>query len=128
MWWGRPGGGYPLQATPSKPLRSTTRLSRQLIAAERNRQHAMTIPTLPSDYTILALETSCDETAAAVVRGGREIIANVVASQIDEHRRYGGIVPEVASRQHILALPTVVEEALAQLDRKSTRLNSSHLG
>jgi N6-L-threonylcarbamoyladenine synthase len=75
----------------------------------------MTTPTLPSDFTILALETSCDETAAAVVRGGREIIANVVASQIDEHRRYGGIVPEVASRQHILALPTVVAEALAQL-------------
>jgi N6-L-threonylcarbamoyladenine synthase len=75
----------------------------------------MTTPTLSSDFTILALETSCDETAAAVVRGGREIIANVVASQIDEHRRYGGIVPEVASRQHILALPTVVEEALAQL-------------
>ncbi len=69
----------------------------------------------PSDYTIFALETSCDETAAAIVRGGTEIIANVVASQIDEHRRYGGIVPEVASRQHILALPTVVEEALAQL-------------
>jgi N6-L-threonylcarbamoyladenine synthase len=75
----------------------------------------MTTPTLPSDFTILALETSCDETAAAVVRGGREIISNVVASQIDEHRRYGGIVPEVASRQHILALPTVVEEALARL-------------
>jgi N6-L-threonylcarbamoyladenine synthase len=75
----------------------------------------MTILTLPPDFTILALETSCDETAAAIVRGGREIIANVVASQIDEHRRYGGIVPEVASRQHILALPTVVEEALAQL-------------
>ncbi|HEU5015687.1 MAG TPA: tRNA (adenosine(37)-N6)-threonylcarbamoyltransferase complex transferase subunit TsaD [Roseiflexaceae bacterium] len=68
-----------------------------------------------SDYTIFALETSCDETAAAIVRGGTEIIANVVASQIDEHRRYGGIVPEVASRQHILALPAVVEEALAQL-------------
>src|SRR5262245_57551186 len=75
----------------------------------------MTTPILPSDFTILALETSCDETAAAVVRGGREIIANVVASQIDEHRRYGGIVPEVAARQHILALSTVVEEALAQV-------------
>jgi N6-L-threonylcarbamoyladenine synthase len=70
---------------------------------------------LSSDFTILALETSCDETAAAIVRGGREIVANVVASQIDIHRRYGGVVPEVASRQHILALPAVVEEALAQL-------------
>jgi N6-L-threonylcarbamoyladenine synthase len=70
---------------------------------------------LPAEFTILAIETSCDETAAAVVRGGHEIIANIVASQIDEHRRYGGIVPEVASRQHILALPAVIEEALAQL-------------
>lgn len=70
---------------------------------------------LSNDFTILAIETSCDETAAAVVRGGREIIANVVASQIDEHRRYGGIVPEVASRQHILTLPTVINEALSHL-------------
>src|SRR4030095_7563791 len=85
------------------------------VYAIRNTKYAMTTSILPPDFTILALETSCDETAAAVVRGGREIIANVVASQIDEHRRYGGIVPEVASRQHILALPTVVEEALAQL-------------
>jgi N6-L-threonylcarbamoyladenine synthase len=75
----------------------------------------MTVTTVPSDFTILAIETSCDETAAAVVRGGREIIANVVASQIDEHRRYGGIVPEVAARQHILALPTVIEEVLTGL-------------
>lgn len=68
-----------------------------------------------SDFTILALETSCDETAAAVVRGGRHIISNIVASQIDEHRRYGGVVPEIASRQHILALTTVIEEAIAPL-------------
>src|SRR5688572_2448163 len=65
--------------------------------------------------TILAIETSCDETAAAVVRDGRTIISNVVASQIDEHRRYGGVVPEVASRQHILALAPVVREAVAAL-------------
>src|SRR5215216_5916999 len=70
---------------------------------------------LSPDFTILAIETSCDETAAAIVRGGQTIVANVVASQIDEHRRYGGIVPEVASRQHILAITPVVEEALAQL-------------
>src|SRR5256885_14081002 len=75
----------------------------------------MTKLALPSDFTILALETSCDETAAAVVRGGCEIVSNVVASQFDEHRRCGGIVAEVASRQHILALPAVVEEALGRL-------------
>jgi N6-L-threonylcarbamoyladenine synthase len=71
--------------------------------------------TLPDTYTILALETSCDETAAAVVRGGRTIVANVVASQMDMHRRYGGVVPEVASRQHMISLAPVVEEALAAL-------------
>jgi N6-L-threonylcarbamoyladenine synthase len=67
------------------------------------------------NLTILAIETSCDETAAAVVRGGRTVLSNVVASQIDEHRRYGGVVPEVASRQHILAIAPVVREALAAL-------------
>ncbi|MFV9505209.1 MAG: tRNA (adenosine(37)-N6)-threonylcarbamoyltransferase complex transferase subunit TsaD [Oscillochloridaceae bacterium umkhey_bin13] len=67
---------------------------------------------LPADFTILALETSCDETAAAVVRGGRTLLANVVASQLAVHERFGGIVPEVASRQHILALAPVVNEAL----------------
>jgi N6-L-threonylcarbamoyladenine synthase len=73
------------------------------------------IDSLPEDFTILAVETSCDETAAAVVRGGQTIVSNVVASQMDEHRRYGGIVPEVASRQHILALDAVVRQALAPL-------------
>jgi len=70
---------------------------------------------LSPDFTILAIETSCDETAAAIVRGGQTIVANVIASQIEEHRRYGGIVPEVASRQHILAITPVIAEALAQL-------------
>lgn len=75
----------------------------------------MTIDTFANERTILALETSCDETAAAVVRGGRVVLSNIVASQIDEHRRYGGVVPEVASRQHILALDAVVGAALAVL-------------
>ena len=57
---------------------------------------------------ILAIETSCDETAAAVIEDGFRIKSNVIASQIDIHRRYGGIFPEVASRQHILAIGTVI--------------------
>ena len=61
---------------------------------------------------ILGIETSCDETAAAVVEDGRLILSNVVASQVDIHRRYGGIFPEVASRQHILSILPVIEEAL----------------
>jgi N6-L-threonylcarbamoyladenine synthase len=63
---------------------------------------------------ILAIETSCDETAAAVVEDGFRMHSNVVASQIDIHRRYGGIFPEVASRQHILAITTVIQDALIE--------------
>ncbi|NJP04197.1 MAG: tRNA (adenosine(37)-N6)-threonylcarbamoyltransferase complex transferase subunit TsaD [Chloroflexaceae bacterium] len=70
---------------------------------------------LPAGYTILGLETSCDETAAAIVRDGSTIISNVVASQIDAHQRYGGIVPEVASRQHILSIVPVIEQAIKAL-------------
>ncbi|MBE0476491.1 MAG: tRNA (adenosine(37)-N6)-threonylcarbamoyltransferase complex transferase subunit TsaD [Coriobacteriia bacterium] len=62
--------------------------------------------------TILAIETSCDETAAAVMRGGRELLADVVASQVEFHRRFGGVVPEIASRKHTEAVVPVVEEAL----------------
>ena len=63
---------------------------------------------------ILAIETSCDETAAAVIEDGFHIRSNVVASQIEIHRRYGGVYPEVASRQHILAINTVIKEALIE--------------
>ncbi|HEX2912743.1 MAG TPA: tRNA (adenosine(37)-N6)-threonylcarbamoyltransferase complex transferase subunit TsaD [Chloroflexia bacterium] len=62
---------------------------------------------------ILAIETSCDETSAAIVRDGRHVLANVIASQIDIHQKYGGVVPEVASRQHILYITPVLQEALA---------------
>jgi len=63
---------------------------------------------------VLCIETSCDETAAAVVRDGRQILSNVVASQVDVHARYGGVVPELASRKHVEALPVVIEQALEQ--------------
>jgi N6-L-threonylcarbamoyladenine synthase len=63
---------------------------------------------------ILAIETSCDETAAAVIEDGQHLCSNVVASQIDIHRRYGGIFPEIASRQHILTIPTVLQDAMTQ--------------
>jgi N6-L-threonylcarbamoyladenine synthase len=63
---------------------------------------------------ILAIETSCDETAAAVVENGRALIASTVASQMDIHARYGGVYPEVASRQHILSIMPVVEDTLAK--------------
>ena len=63
---------------------------------------------------ILALETSCDETAAAVIENGRRILSNVVFSQIDLHELYGGVVPEIASRAHMEACDRVIDEALAR--------------
>ncbi len=66
------------------------------------------------DIIVLSIESSCDETSIAVVKNGREVLANVVSSQIEIHRRFGGVVPEVASRNHILAISNVYKEALLQ--------------
>lgn len=63
---------------------------------------------------ILAIESSCDETSAAVVKDGREVLSNIIASQIDTHKKYGGVVPEVASRMHIEVVDSVVKEALKE--------------
>ncbi len=70
------------------------------------------------DTIILGIETSCDETAAAVVRNGRDILSSVVASQTKLHEKYGGVVPEIASRAHIENIYPVIEEALAQANLK----------
>jgi N6-L-threonylcarbamoyladenine synthase len=69
-----------------------------------------------TDQYILGIETSCDETAAAIVKNGREIVANVVASQIESHKRFGGVVPEIASRHHVEQLTIVFEEAMKQAE------------
>ena len=66
-----------------------------------------------SDITILAIESSCDETAAAVVKNGRTVLSNVIASQIDIHTLYGGVVPEIASRKHMEQINQVVDKAMA---------------
>ncbi|MFJ5717389.1 tRNA (adenosine(37)-N6)-threonylcarbamoyltransferase complex transferase subunit TsaD [Neobacillus sp. NPDC093127] len=66
------------------------------------------------DQWILGIETSCDETAVAIIKNGREIAANVVASQIESHKRFGGVVPEIASRHHVEQITIVIEEALNQ--------------
>jgi len=71
---------------------------------------------MKKDTIILGIETSCDETAAAVVKNGREILSNVVASQIESHKRFGGVVPEIASRHHVEAMTIVLEEAINQAD------------
>lgn len=67
-----------------------------------------------TDRFILGIETSCDETAASIVKNGKEIVANVVASQIDSHKRFGGVVPEIASRHHVEQVTIVLEEVMTQ--------------
>src|SRR5580692_6367305 len=73
---------------------------------------------------ILGIESSCDETAAAVVADGREILSSVVASQIDVHRKYGGVVPELASREHLRQIVPVVREAVEHAGMKLADLDA----
>src|SRR5690625_2054917 len=71
---------------------------------------------------ILAIETSCDEIAAAVSRNGSDILSNVVSSQIDSHQRFGGVVPEMASRHHVEQITLIIEQAM-----KEAGVTFSHL-
>jgi N6-L-threonylcarbamoyladenine synthase len=73
---------------------------------------------------ILAIETSCDETAAAIIKNGCEIISNVVSSQIESHKRFGGVVPEIASRHHVEQITVVIEEALAKAEMEPSDLTA----
>ena len=69
---------------------------------------------MKKDQWIMGIETSCDETAVAIIKNGREIVANVIASQIESHKRFGGVVPEIASRHHVEQITIVIEEAMNQ--------------
>ena len=73
---------------------------------------------------ILAIESSCDETAAAVIRDGREIVSSVVATQIEEHKLYGGVVPEIASRRHCESIVGVVGEALSRAGKTAQEIDA----
>lgn len=76
------------------------------------------------DITILGIESSCDETAAAVVVNGRQVLSNEISSQIDIHTLYGGVVPEIASRKHVERINQVIREALRKADRKLTDMDA----
>ncbi|HLG26444.1 MAG TPA: tRNA (adenosine(37)-N6)-threonylcarbamoyltransferase complex transferase subunit TsaD, partial [Paenisporosarcina sp.] len=79
---------------------------------------------MTKDQIILGIETSCDETAASIVRNGCEIVSNVVASQIESHKRFGGVVPEIASRHHVEQVTIVIEEALMQANMEPSDLDA----
>lgn len=76
------------------------------------------------DIWILAIESSCDETAAAVVKNGRTVLSNVISSQIDLHTLYGGVVPEIASRKHTERINQVIEEALKEADKTLEQMDA----
>lgn len=76
------------------------------------------------EVLILAIESSCDETAAAVIRDGREVLSNIIYSQIELHTIYGGVVPEIASRKHIEKINQVVQAALDQAEKKLTDMSA----
>jgi len=79
---------------------------------------------MSKDVKILAVESSCDETAAAVVVNGRELLSNVIASQIDIHKKFGGVVPEVASRKHVEVINAIVQEALEQANLEAKDIDA----
>ncbi|MGG0655868.1 tRNA (adenosine(37)-N6)-threonylcarbamoyltransferase complex transferase subunit TsaD [Rummeliibacillus pycnus] len=79
---------------------------------------------MEKDLYILGIESSCDETAASIVKNGHEIVSNVVASQIESHKRFGGVVPEIASRHHVEQVTIVIEEALQQANMKPEDLDA----
>lgn len=76
------------------------------------------------DNYIMAIESSCDETACAIVKNGREVLANVVASQIKTHEKYGGVIPEIAAREHLEAINIVIDEAFEQSGLKPENITA----
>ena len=76
------------------------------------------------EILILAIESSCDETSAAVVKNGREIMSNIIASQIETHKIYGGVVPEIASRKHVEVINEVIRCALDEANVEKERLDA----
>ncbi len=76
------------------------------------------------DIVVLGIESSCDETSIAVVKNGREVLSNVISSQIDIHKRFGGVVPEVASRNHVMAIPNVLDQAVLEAGIKISDIDA----
>lgn len=79
---------------------------------------------MSKDTLILAIESSCDETSASVIKNGKEILSNTVLSQIESHKRFGGVVPEVASRHHVEGITTTIEEALNTADTSMEEIDA----
>ncbi|MBO6271913.1 tRNA (adenosine(37)-N6)-threonylcarbamoyltransferase complex transferase subunit TsaD [bacterium] len=80
----------------------------------KNKLFSEDVIKLNNDSVIMAIESSCDETACAIVKGGREVLSNVVASQIKTHEQFGGVIPEIAAREHLEAINVVIDKAFKE--------------
>src|SRR3954470_20364828 len=98
------------------PSSWAARGSADTITVEKPHTRKQPLSEWGEDSLVLGIETSCDETSAAVVKGTREILSNVIVSQGELHGEYGGIVPEIAARQHVEALTPAIREALFRAD------------
>ena len=76
------------------------------------------------DIFILGIETSCDETSASIVKNGREVVSNVISSQVDLHIKYGGVVPEIASRKHVELIIPVIDQAVEEAGMRLEELDA----
>ena len=76
------------------------------------------------DNYILAFETSCDETSVAILKNGNELLCNIIASQINSHKRFGGVVPEIASRHHVEQITVCIEAALEEAEISADQLTA----
>ncbi|GAB6138793.1 tRNA (adenosine(37)-N6)-threonylcarbamoyltransferase complex transferase subunit TsaD [Halanaerobaculum tunisiense] len=79
---------------------------------------------MAEDFLTLGIETSCDETSVAVVNNGKQVLSNIIASQVDWHRKFGGVVPEIASRKHVEFINPVIEEALTEAEVEFSDLSA----
>lgn len=79
---------------------------------------------MTTDQYILAIESSCDETSVAVLKNGKELLSNIIASQVESHKRFGGVVPEVASRHHVEVITTCIEDALSEAEIVASDLDA----
>lgn len=100
------------------------KLKQKLIGNRNTGVEIVKIKNKTEDIYILALESSCDETAASINKNGLEVLANVVSSQVDLHKKFGGVVPEIASRKHLELLLPVIDQALAEAGLKFEDLDA----
>jgi len=119
-----PRGSWIASARPGYPGPVAPPGAAAVSSKEADRLRRSDAAETPVPTTVLGIETSCDETSAAVVEDGARVLSSIVSSQVDLHARYGGVVPEIAARAHIERIVPIIEEALAAADRTLEQIDA----